>query len=1032
MEGELKQHTVVVVGSGGREHAIVWKLSQSPKVAHIYVLPGNGGTEALGRELAKKGAPAVVQNVAGISTNEAIVAFAQEKKASLVVVGPEAPLAAGLGDDLNKAGVPCFGPSKAGAQIEASKVFAKDFMHKHNIPTATYQVFDDAEKALKYIDDTPHTLVVKASGLAAGKGVIVPKNKDEAKQAVREIMVDKVFGEAGNQVVLEELLVGPEVSFLGFCDGTTVVPMPAAQDHKRALDNDKGANTGGMGAFAPTPAVTPEMAQEWTATVLQAALDGLKKDGIPFVGVLFAGLMLTKNGPRVLEYNCRFGDPETQVILPLLKTDLFEVMLACVQGRLAQLRVEWATARAAVTVVAASGGYPDKYPVDKPIAGLNSLPQSIDAEGGVYVFHAGTKAAADGQGVVTSGGRVLAVTAVSPRPAQAIARAYAALDKIHFDGMHYRCDIGSYFANNTPVRLAVLGSTRGTDMQAIIDAIARRELNAEIALVVSNRADAYILERARAHGIAHHFVEPRDADGKLKPREAYDREVIAALDGVDGGVDLVLMIGYMRIVSAAFVERFRGRLYNVHPSLLPDFAGGMDLDVHQAVLDSGAKFTGCTVHVVTEEVDAGPILVQKRCAIDATDNADTLKAKVQHLEGVALIEAIQLFEQQEKQKYRAEEVKRQQRREKRKAAEGQGPVTYRSAGVDIDAGNLLVERIKPFTKATARPGTSANIGGFGGLFDLKEAGYRDPLLVSGTDGVGTKLKIAQEVKKHDTLGQDLVAMCVNDILTRGAEPLFFLDYFATGALAVDEATQVVKGIADGCMLAGCALVGGETAEMPGMYPPGEYDLAGFAVGAVERDGVLPIMDTIKEGDVVIGLASSGLHSNGFSLVRHIIKLNNIDVSAKPPFASKHEKLAHALLEPTRIYVKSVLPLMKARKIKAAAHITGGGLLENIPRVLTPKIGVDLDVAQWSVPPVFGWLASLGQLQPREMLRTLNVGIGMTLLVAPDHVASVLEALTASGEDARVIGKVVPRRLDDSEQVHVANAQLLASPAPATF
>lgn len=1020
---EASKHTVVVVGSGGREHAIVWKLSQSPQVAQIFVLPGNGGTEALGQQLDKEGRGShFVQNVAGVTTNDAIVTFAKEKKAALVVVGPEAPLADGLADELQKAGVACFGPTKAAAQIEASKVFAKDFMHKHNIPTAAYQVFDNAEKALEYIDATPHTLVVKASGLAAGKGVIVPKDKEEAKKAVHEIMVNKVFGDAGNQVVLEELISGPEVSFLGFCDGNTVVAMPAAQDHKRALDNDKGANTGGMGAFAPTPAVTPEMAQEWTKTILQSALDGMKKDGFPFVGVLFAGLMLTKNGPRVLEYNCRFGDPETQVILPLLKTDLFQIMLASVQGRLHEVNVEWATSKAAVTVVAASGGYPDKYPVNKPITGLSSIDA---ANGGTYVFHAGTKTV-EGQ-TVTSGGRVLAVTSVSATPAKAIGQAYSALEKIQFEGMHYRCDIGSYFANNTPARLAVLGSTRGTDMQAIIDAIASKDLNAEIKLVLSNKADAYILERARAHGIEAGFVDPRTSEGKPKKREEFDREMIAALDAVEGGIDLVLFIGYMRIISALFVSRFEGRIYNVHPSLLPDFAGGMDLDVHKAVIDSGAKHTGCTVHVVTEDVDAGPILVQKRCTIEASDNPDTLKAKVQHLEGVALIEAIQLFQQQEKQKRKAEETKRQQRRDKRKAAEGQGPVTYRSAGVDIDAGNLLVERIKPFTKATARPGTSAKIGGFGGLFDLKEAGYRDPLLVSGTDGVGTKLKIAQEVKKHDTLGQDLVAMCVNDILTRGAEPLFFLDYFATGALAVDEATQVVKGIADGCMLAGCALVGGETAEMPGMYPPGEYDLAGFAVGAVERDGVLPIMDNIKAGDVVVGLASSGLHSNGFSLVRHIIKLNAIDVSAKPPFPSKHEKLAHALLEPTRIYVKSVLPLMKARQIKAAAHITGGGLLENIPRVLSSDIGVDLDLAQWTVPPVFGWLASLGQLQPREMLRTLNVGIGMALIVSAEHVDGVVAALTSSGEDARVIGKVVARRSGEggeSEQVHVANTELL--------
>jgi len=624
---------------------------------------------------------------------------------------------------------------------------------------------------------------------------------------------------------------------------------------------------------------------------------------------------------------------------------------------------------------------------------------------------------------------VLAVTAIGSSPSQAVRQAYSALDSIHFEGMNYRCDIGSFFVKNSPVRLAVLGSTRGSDMQAIIHAISRRELKAEIRLVLSNKADAYILERAKSHGIEARFIDPRGGpEGKLKKREEYDSEVIAALETIEGGVDLILLIGYMRIISPLFVNTFRGRIYNVHPSLLPDFAGGMDLDVHRAVIESGADFTGCTVHVVTEEVDAGPILVQKRCHIDTSESPDTLKAKVQRLEGEALIEAIQLFQQQLKQQHVVEVAKRQKHRDERKTKpDSQDHVTYRSAGVDIDAGNLLVERIKPFTKATARPGTTAKIGGFGGLFDLKEAGYKDPLLVSGTDGVGTKLKIAQDLKRHETIGQDLVAMCVNDVLTRGAEPLFFLDYFATGALAVDEAAQVIRGIADGCKLAGCALTGGETAEMPGMYPPGEYDLAGFAVGAVERDSVLPIVQSIRVGDAVIGLASSGLHSNGFSLVRHIIKLNSVSLTSKPPFPSKHETLGAALLEPTRIYVKSVLPLMKARKIKAAAHITGGGLLENIPRVLPSlEMGVDLDLALWRVPPVFHWLASLGNLQPNEMLRTLNVGIGMVLIVAQEDVASLLESLKSSGlgeSNAFLIGKVVPRKSGDV-QVQVSNAELL--------
>ena len=329
---------------------------------------------------------------------------------------------------------------------------------------------------------------------------------------------------------------------------------------------------------------------------------------------------------------------------------------------------------------------------------------------------------------------------------------------------------------------------------------------------------------------------------------------------------------------------------------------------------------------------------------------------------------------------------------------------YRAAGVDIDAGNALVEAIKPLARATARAGTAASLGGFGALFDLKAAGFTDPILVSTTDGVGTKLKIAQDTGRHDTIGIDLVAMCVNDLIVQGAEPLFFLDYFATGKLETGVAETVLKGVAQACRDTGCALVGGETAEMPGMYPPGEYDLAGFAVGAAERSRILD-GTTVKAGDVVLGLASSGVHSNGFSLVRRLVEQSGLGYDAPAPFAPG-ETLGEALLTPTRLYVKSCLAAIKAGGVHALAHITCGGLLENIPRVLPKGCAAEIDAAAWRLPPVFRWLMREGRLPAMEMARTFNCGIGMVLVVSPDNQQNLQQILTEQGETALTIGAIV--------------------------
>jgi len=340
------------------------------------------------------------------------------------------------------------------------------------------------------------------------------------------------------------------------------------------------------------------------------------------------------------------------------------------------------------------------------------------------------------------------------------------------------------------------------------------------------------------------------------------------------------------------------------------------------------------------------------------------------------------------------------------------PLTYRDAGVDIDAGDRLVENIKPFAKKTLRKGVLAGIGGFGALFEIARSRYREPVLVAGTDGVGTKLKLAFELNRHASIGIDLVAMSVNDILTLGAEPLFFLDYYACGRLDVATATEVVKGIAAGCREAGCALIGGETAEMPGLYAPGEYDLAGFAVGIVEKRRIID-GSGIAEGDVVLGLGSSGAHSNGYSLIRKIIAVKGVDLSAQ----FNGRALSDVMLEPTRIYVKSVLKLIKGGAVKGLAHITGGGIVENVPRMLPARLAARIERSAWKMPPLFQWLKEQGGIGDAELYRVFNCGIGMAVVVAPAHAARALKTLEAAGETAWRIGRIV-KRARNAPQVEI--------------
>lgn len=745
--------TILLLGSGGREHALAWKLAQSPRLRTLYTLPGNPGTAQHGL------------NLPGDQLDpDAVVQVAGEHAVDQVVIGPEAPLANGVSDALRATGIPVFGPSQAAAQIEASKAFAKAFMQRHGIPTAAAQVFDDYAAARAYLQNcAPSDIVLKASGLAAGKGVFLPQTRDEAEDWLQAVMEAGCFGAAGAQVVIEERLHGPEVSVLAFCDGHMLAVMPPVQDHKRLLDGDRGPNTGGMGTFAPSPLCPPDLLKAIVRDILQPTVDGLRAEGRPFVGVLYAGLMLTPRGPRVLEFNCRFGDPETQVILPLLESDLLDVVQACAEGRLEEVRagIRWREA-AAVCVVLASQGYPAAYSKGYPISGLESLPK------GVLAFHAGTRQTP--RGLVTHGGRVLGITALGDSLGTAHERAYEGVRQVRFEGMHYRTDI------------------------------------------------------------------------------------------------------------------WRG-----------------------------------------------------------------------------------------------------------------GASAYAAAGVDIESGNRAVALMKQSVRSTFTPEVLSDVGAFGGLFSaaiLQE--MREPVLVATTDGVGTKVALAAQAGRFRVIGRDIVNHCVNDILVQGARPLFFLDYIASGKLKLEMMVEVVRGVAQACRENGCALLGGETAEMPGVYVAEHLDVAGTLVGVVERQSVLP-RDSIRPSDVLVGLASSGPHTNGYSLIRRIFA----DVPLDTVYPELGVRLADALLAVHRSYLAVLMPVLEqAYAPKALVHITGGGFFDNLPRVLPPDCGVRL--RRWPLPPIFALIQCLGSVETTEMYRVFNMGIGMVAILASEHVDAFRAAVP---EETWVIGEV---------------------------
>ena len=782
----MAQHMrILVVGSGGREHAFAWRLASSPSVDIVHVAPGNGGTSESHDKII---------NVPIGSTKDKfpdLVKHARQNGLNLVVVGPEAPLVDGIEGFFRAVGIPVFGPSQKAARMEGSKTFSKDFMQRHEIPTAAYKNFTDYNQAKEYVEHVKHDVVIKASGLAAGKGVIIPTTKQEAYDALDAIMVKKEFKDAGDEVVVEEFLEGDELSVLSFCDGYTVRSLPPAQDHKRALDGDQGPNTGGMGAYAPTQLATPELVAQIDREIVQPTIDAMRNESMPFRGILFTGLMITKDGPKVLEYNVRGGDPETQTLLPLLSddTDLAKVMLACAEGWLTGVPLKIRSG-ASATVVTCAEGYPGSYAKNRH---MHLSKPGADT----FIFHAGT--VRDEKGLWSVGGRVIAATATGADLEVAVAKAYKGVGTIKFEGMHFRKDI------------------------------------------------------------AHRAFEAKE----------------------------------------------------------------------------------------------------------------------------------------------------------RKRRQSDAPLTYAGAGVSIDAGNSLVERIKQHVKRTVRPGADGNIGGFGGGFDMSTLHPGWPTIITCCDGIGTKLKVAFATNVHDTVGIDLVAMSVNDLIVQGAEPLVFVDTYTTSILDVDVADDFVKGVADGCVQSRCALVGGETAEMPGLLAGSEYDAVGTAVGWIDTGAgkkVLPDLASMQEGDVLLGLASNGLHSNGFSLVRKIIERKHLAWDEVAPW-DRDSRVGKSILTPTRIYVSPLLEVVKKDFVKGMAHITGGGLIENVPRMLPKNLTAEINVSTWKRPAVFRWLQDAGKVSLEEMSRTFNNGIGMVLVVSEIAHGEVMRILEGQGEQVYKIGKLVRRGED---------------------
>ena len=751
----MNKLNVLLIGSGAREHTMANAISASPLLRRLVVAPGNDGMDVERSDL-------------DVNNHIQVADFCSSEEIDLVVVGPETPLVDGLVDALSSAGVKCFGPTAGVAKLEGSKSFTRDFAAKHNIPGPQWQAFTNSAEAIAWVKRLDKPFVVKADGLAAGKGVTVCDTVDETVNAITSMLDLSEFGEASKTILLEERLVGEEVSVFGISDGKDVVMLSTAQDHKRAFDGDKGPNTGGMGCISPVPG-TKKLEKVFVDRFLKPVVAGMAEAGTPYVGTIYAGVMLTEDGPKLIEYNCRFGDPEAQIVIPKVKSDFLELLWAATNGELASYDLELADRSYAVSVTVAAEGYPAS-----PIKGLDvKIPEVLPVD--TSIFFAGVSQSE--QGLVTAGGRVLSVVGTANDLPGAVETAYELADMIVGNGLFMRQDIG------------------------------------------------------------HNHYE--------RPASAYER-----------------------------------------------------------------------------------------------------------------------------------------------------------AGVSIDAGAETTERIAASVKSTHTDAVVSGLGAFGGVLDVSELkDYESPLLVSSTDGVGTKTMLAAEVGIWEGIGQDLVNHCINDVLVQGAKPLFFMDTVASQVLEPEVVGQIVDGMAQSCRASGCVLLGGETAEMGDLLTTGGVDVSGTLVGVLERKDLLPT-NNIQPGHLLVGLASSGLHTNGYTLARKTV--SGVDLEMSLPGAKTDVSLGEALLAPHRSYLPALSRAMNAGLVDGMAHITGGGFYENVPRVLPENCGAVIDTTSWTVPALFEFLVSTSGVSADEAYRVFNMGVGMVAIIDPVNFSKFEDAVD---ETVKVIGSV---------------------------
>lgn len=909
-----------------------------------------------------------VIHILDIDNFESIKEFCINNNIILVIPSTEEYLCKGIVDYLNAElpDIKVFGPNKKQARLESSKYYSKNLMIELKIPTPKHlffqsygspqQAWDNHWKEMTKNNFFP---VIKYSGLAKGKGVYLPQNITELEDDVRS-----AFNHGEDGILVEERLYGTEVSVIAFCNGREAILMPQSQDYKRVYDGDKGPNTGGMGAICPVNILTTNELNE-----VKIHMDSIVKK-LNYIGILYAGLMKTTTGIYFLEFNCRFGDPEAQAILSLLDDSckLSDILIACINGdEQVNDMINWKKDSVAAVVVLSH--------IDYPITKLDeatkiSYNQVLDTNIKIYESNVRTVLSTGYNNIKTTtksttGGRVLSMTSVGKTQQEALENIYNNIHKISYDGIYFRRDIGSntisnqYANNNTNnntnindnkcINIGILASGNGTSITKLLNE--RKEF---VKIIITNKKDAGIIKKAQQYNIPYFYI-PQDT--YLQP-SLYNKSYIEYYEKIVNilrlyHIELVILAGYMKIVPDILFDEFF--TINIHPSLLPKYGGLSDLNVHTKVLSNSEIFSGCTLHKVTKHVDGGQILMQKQYKLNKDETVDTLKTNVQILEQQCILEYINIYNNsyQTKVKY----------------------------DVNINEGNEFIKELKK---------TNPTIGGF-----CAEYLYKNIRLAASADGCGTKLDLANKYNKLDTIGIDLVAMNINDLIAGGATPLFFLDYIALDKMDKIKCETIISGINEGCRIAGCKLIGGETAEMKNIYLKNKLDLAGFAVGETLYD--FPKREMMTDGCLLYGITSSGIHSNGYTLVKKLLS-----ETKTWPFTIDE------ILKPTRIYT-DILKLCDifSDRILGISHITGGGFCDNLHRILPDNLDFELD--EWEFPPIFKWIQEASKLSRDEMLSTFNCGYGMVIITNIEFDLLELEAIFDTDKfNMQIIGKLVSK------------------------